>query len=252
MRRRLGYRRIHDLLRLELAGVNHKRVVRPYRHANLPVRKRKKAKRPASERVPLQLGRAVNDVWSMDFVSDSLANGRRIKCLTVADDFSHECVQIAIDFGMSGEYVTRLLGEAARFRGYPSTVRTDKGPEFTSRAFMAWAQAHSVRRILIEPGRRVHTAAYILTMHDTNRCRFWPEFAGGGFPPRRAFTGQVDPQALPPVDAHGKLLAADITPRPSSSSPHIVPSLDQLMMPESVWPRRSSCTGTMADAGKRF
>jgi putative transposase len=103
--------------------------------------------------VPLQLARAVNQVWSMDFVSDSLANGRRIKCLTVADDFSHECVQIGIDFGISGEYVTRLLDEAARFRGYPQAVRTDNGPEFTSRAFMAWAQAHGIRHILIEPGR---------------------------------------------------------------------------------------------------
>ena len=153
VRRRFGYRRIHDLLRPEFASVNHKRVLRLYQEANLSVRKRKKAKRPASERVPLQLARAVNEVWSMDFVSDSLANGRRIKCLTVADDFSHECVQIGIDFGISGEYVTRLLDEAARFRGYPLAVRTDNGPEFTSRAFMAWAQGHGIRHILIEPGR---------------------------------------------------------------------------------------------------
>jgi putative transposase len=153
VRRRLGYRRIHDLLRPEFDGVNHKRVLRLYQEANLSVRKRKKAKRPASERVPLQLARAVNEVWSMDFVSDSLASGRRIKFLTVADDFSHECVQIGADFGISGEYVTRLLDETARFRGYPLAVRTDNGPEFTSRAFMAWAQVHGIRHILIEPGR---------------------------------------------------------------------------------------------------
>ena len=70
--------------------MNHKRVLRLYQEANLSVRKRRKAKRPISERVPLQLARAVNEVWSMDFVSDSLANGRRIKFLTVADDFSHD------------------------------------------------------------------------------------------------------------------------------------------------------------------
>ena len=102
VRRRFGYRRIHDLLRPEFEGVNHKRVLRLYQQANLSVRKRKKAKRPVSERVPLQLARAVNEVWSMDFVSDSLVNGRRIKCLTVADDFTHECVQIGVDFGISG------------------------------------------------------------------------------------------------------------------------------------------------------
>ena len=71
----------------------------------------------------------------MDFVSDSLSNGRRIKCLTVADDFSHECVDIAVDFGIPGQYVTRLLDQAAVCRGYPAVMRTDNGPEFTRRVF---------------------------------------------------------------------------------------------------------------------
>jgi len=68
--------------------------------------------------------------------SDSLANGRRLKCLTVADDFSHEAVDISADNGISNKYVIRLLDQAARFRGYPAAVRTDNGPEFTSRAFI--------------------------------------------------------------------------------------------------------------------
>ena len=153
VRRRFGYRRIHDLLRSEFPGVNHKRVYRLYKNANLAVRRRKKVKRPPNERVPLQIARKVNDVWSMDFVSDSLSNGRRIKCLTVADDFSHECVDIAVDFGISGQYVTRLLDQAAIFRGYPVAVRTDNGPEFTSRAFLAWTSLHGIRHILIQPGR---------------------------------------------------------------------------------------------------
>jgi putative transposase len=153
VRRRFGYRRIHDLLRPQFPGVNHKRVYRLYRQANLAVRRRKKGKRPINERVPLQLARTVNEVWSMDFVSDSLAGGRRLKYLTVADDFSHESVDIVVDFGISGQYVTRVLDRAALFRGYPQAVRTDNGPEFTSRAFMAWAQAHGIRHILIQPGR---------------------------------------------------------------------------------------------------
>ena len=152
-RRRFGYRRIHDLLQPEYPGVNHKRVYRLYSQADLAVRKRKKVRRAASERVPLQLAQSINEVWSMDFVSDSLASGRRIKCLTVADDFSHECVDIAVDYGISGEYVTRLLDRVAVFRGYPLALRTDNGPEFTSRAFMAWANSHGIRHILIEPGR---------------------------------------------------------------------------------------------------
>ncbi len=152
-RRRFGYRRIHDLLRPRFPEVNHKRIYRIYSAAKLAVRKRKKAKRPSNERIPLQIAAAVNEVWSMDFVSDSLVNGRRIKCLTVADDFSHECVDIGVDFGIGGQYVTRLLDRAATFRGYPAVVRTDNGPGFASRAFMAWAQAHGIRHLLIEPGR---------------------------------------------------------------------------------------------------
>lgn len=133
LRRRFGYRRIHDLLRRQFHGVNHKRV-------------------------PLQLARTVNEVWSMDFVSDSLSGGRRLKYLTVADDFSHESVDIAVDFGISGQYMTRVLDRAALLRGYPQAVRTGNGPEFTSRAFMAWAQAHGIRHILIQPGRPCRTA----------------------------------------------------------------------------------------------
>jgi len=106
-----------------------------------------------ASRVPLQLAQNVNEVWSMDFVRDSLANDRCIKCLTVADDFSHEYVDIAADYGISGQYVTRLLDQAAMFRGHPSTVRTDNGPEFTSRAFLAWTQTHGIRHILIQPGQ---------------------------------------------------------------------------------------------------
>ena len=152
-RRRFGYRRIHDLLRPEFPSLNHKRLYRHYCQAGLAVRKRKKAKRPVHERVPLQLARTINEVWSMDFVSDSLSNGRRLKYLTVADDFTHESVDIVVDYGISAQYVTRVLDRAALFRGYPQAVRTDNGPEFTSRVFMAWAQSHGVRHILIQPGR---------------------------------------------------------------------------------------------------
>ncbi len=100
-------------------------VYRLYSAASLTVRKRKKVKRPTSERVLLQLATTVNEVWSMDFVSDSLSNGRRIRCLAVADDFSHECVSISVDRGISGQYVTRLLGQAAAFSGYPWAVRDE-------------------------------------------------------------------------------------------------------------------------------
>ena len=152
VRRRFGYRRIHDLLRPQFPGVNHQRVYRLYRQANLAERRRKKGKRPINKRVPLQPAQTVNEVWSMDFVSDSLLGGRRLKYLTVANDFSRESVDIVVDLGISGQYVTRVLDRAALFRGYPQAVRTGSRSEFTSRAFMAWAQTHGIRHILIQPG----------------------------------------------------------------------------------------------------
>ena len=157
-RRRFGYRRIGDLLRAAGTKINDKRVYRLYKLADLSVRKRRGKQRLKLERVPLHECQTINEVWSMDFVSDSLASGRRIKCLTVTDDFSHECVDIAVDHGIGGEYVVRVLDQVARFRGYPQAVRTDQGPEFTSRAFMAWAQAKGVRHILNQPGKPTQNA----------------------------------------------------------------------------------------------
>jgi putative transposase len=157
-RRRFGYRRIHDLLRAEGRQDNHKRVWRLYSEAKLAVRRRKKVKRPVSERMALSQASRPNEVWSMDFVMDSLANARRLKCLTVADDFTHESVDITVDHGISGGYVVRVLEQAARFRGYPRAIRTDGGPEFTSRVFLGWAHARGIEHILIEPGRPTQNA----------------------------------------------------------------------------------------------
>ena len=88
-RRRWGYRMIHDVLRPQYPGINHKRVYRTYTAEGLSIRKRKKIKR-IGVRVPLVAALAVNQTWSMDFVSDAIsrpgARSRRIKCLTVADD----------------------------------------------------------------------------------------------------------------------------------------------------------------------
>ena len=137
VRRRFGYRRIHDLLRPAYPAINHKRIYRLYTEAQLTVRKRRKAKRPSGERQPLAPARAINEAWSMDFVSDSLVNGRRIKLLTVADDFSHECVDIAVDYGIGGQYVTdcwiRQRASAAIHRSFALTT----GP--SSPAARLWA-----------------------------------------------------------------------------------------------------------------
>lgn len=152
-RRRFGYRRVHQLLLREGIYANHKKVYRLYRDAGLAVRKRKRRKGIAVERHPLVLPAMANDTWSMDFVMDALASGRRIKCLTIVDDYTKECLDLPVAHSLSGEQVCRALDIIAAFRGYPKAVRTDQGPEFTSRALEQWAYTHGVELKLIQPGK---------------------------------------------------------------------------------------------------
>jgi len=133
--------------------VNHKKVYRFYREAGLAVRKRKPRRGVMVKRQPLVLPDASNHTWPMDFVMDSLANGRRIKSLTMVDDFTKECLDIRVAMGISGEQVVRTLDGIAAFRGYPKAFRTDQGPGFTGRALDQWAYRHGVELKLIRPGK---------------------------------------------------------------------------------------------------
>jgi putative transposase len=157
-RRRFGYRRINDLLRREGVWANHKRVCHLYRESALSVRKRRRRKQDMIDRQVLSVPSRPNEVWSIDFVMDALANGRRIKCLTIVDDFTRECLDIAVDYGISGAYVTHVLERIGQFRGLPRAVRTDQGPEFTSRAMDRWAYGHGIDLKLIAAGKPTQNA----------------------------------------------------------------------------------------------
>ncbi len=152
-RRRFGYRRIWQLLRRQGLHVNHKRVYRLYHLSGLGVKRRRRRKGLAAERLPLLRPAAPNLTWSMDFVMDALATGRRIKCLTCVDDFTKECLTVTVAFGIPGVQVTHILDSIALFRGYPATIRTDQGREFTCRALDQWAYEHGVELRLIQPGK---------------------------------------------------------------------------------------------------
>ncbi|MBD8143815.1 IS3 family transposase [Pantoea agglomerans] len=152
-RRRFGYCRIWQLLRREGLHVNHKRVYRFYHLSGLGVKRRRRRKGLATERLPLLRPALPNLTWSMDFVMDAPATGRRIKCLTCVDDFTKECQTATVAFGISGVQVTRILDSIALFRGDPATIRTDQGPEFTCRAIDQWAFEHGVELRLIQPGK---------------------------------------------------------------------------------------------------
>ena len=154
LRPRWGYRRLYRLLRREGMTVNRKRVQRVYREAGLSVRRRAR-KRVAVERVPRSTPITVNIRWSMDFVSDALADGRKIRALSIVDDFSRECPVIAVDRSLPGERVVRELEQVARVRGYPEVIVCDNGPEFRGEALDRWAHEHGVTLQFIEPGKPV-------------------------------------------------------------------------------------------------
>ncbi|EGQ8297177.1 IS3 family transposase, partial [Vibrio parahaemolyticus] len=157
-RRRFGYRRIHRLLRREGFDVNHKRVYRLYCELGLTVSKRRRRKSQCVEREPLLLPSVPNHTWSMDFVMDALSNGRRIKCLTIVDDYTKECLDIPVATGISGDEVVITLESIAAFRGYPASIRTDQGPEFTGKALDQWAYQHGVILKLIQAGKPTQNA----------------------------------------------------------------------------------------------
>ena len=124
----------------------------------LQVQRRRKRRGVALERRPLTIAERPNQVWSIDFVSDALESGRRLKCLTIVDDFTKEAVDIVVDHGISGRYVARVLDAAGRFRQLPATIRTDQGPEFTCKAMDAWAYAHGIELRLIQAGKPTQNA----------------------------------------------------------------------------------------------
>jgi putative transposase len=151
--RRYGYRMIHLRLRHEGWPVNVKRVRRLYRLENLMVRRRKRKKVPLGERQPLLRPSYRNEVWSVDFVFDRLADGRSLKCLTVVDDCTHEAVAIQPDRAISGAYVTRILDSVKAERGLPKVIRSDNGSEFCGRAMLTWAHENGVLLRFIEAGK---------------------------------------------------------------------------------------------------
>lgn len=157
-KRRYGYRRIHVLLRREGWQINHKRTYRLYRDAGLAVRRRKRKRIGPFERRPLAHPPAPNLSWSMDFVADGLADGRRLRCLAIVDDFSRECLAIEVDTSITGSRVKTVLLRLAQSRGLPQSITVDHGPEFEGKVLDAWAYESKVRLAFIRPGKPVENA----------------------------------------------------------------------------------------------
>ena len=153
IKRRYGYRRVYLRLRREGWEVNRKRVYRLYREADLAVRRRKRKRIGVFERKPLPKPTAANVNWSMDFVADGLIGGRRLRCLTMVDDCTRECLAIEVDTSLPGLRVQAVLERLADTRGLPQSITVDNGPEFDSKVLDQWANRSSVQLSFIRPGK---------------------------------------------------------------------------------------------------
>lgn len=158
-RRRFGYRRLQVLLRREGVAVNHKRVYRLYREEGLVVRRRGRKRVAREARLPAVAPQGPNQRWSLDFVSDSLAWGRKIRLLCIIDAFTREALAIEVDTSLPGARVAQVLDRLVRERrAAPVAIVLDNGPELTSRALDQWAYQQGVKLCFIDPGKPVQNA----------------------------------------------------------------------------------------------
>jgi putative transposase len=139
-RRRFGYRRLFILLRREgeRSGIN--RIHRLYREEGLTVRKRRARRKAIGMRAPIPVEAKPNARWSLDFVSDQFANGRRFRILNIVDDVTKECLGAIPDTSISGRRVARELTAIVAWRGKPASIVSDNGTEFTCNAMLAGAR----------------------------------------------------------------------------------------------------------------
>jgi putative transposase len=153
VRRRFGYRRLHIMLRREGIVMNHKKLRRLYREERLQVRRRGGRKRALGTRTPMTLPQGPNQRWSLDFLSDAFADGRRFRILAIVDDFTRECLALVADTSLPGLRVARELDAVIAARGRPAMCVSDNGTELTGTAILRWAQERRVEWHYIAPGK---------------------------------------------------------------------------------------------------
>ena len=152
---RYGYIRITVLLKREGWSVGKKRVYRIYKAEGLEVRTKKRKKRAAQRRVSLPAASASQERWSMDFMSDRLANGRPFRILTVVDQYTRTCPLLLVDTSIGGSKVAAALTKAAEGIDLAQTITVDNGPEFAGKVLDVWAYGHGIELDFIRPGKPV-------------------------------------------------------------------------------------------------
>ena len=150
---RYGYRRIRIFLGRDGDAMSPGRAYRLWRLAKLQVPRKRGRKRVAASRPRPQAPAAANQVWSYDFVFDHCANGQRLKCLTVTDEFTKEGLAIDVGARIRSSRVIEVLSRLVSERGSPAFLRSDNGPEFVSRALLSWITEQGIHTALIDPGK---------------------------------------------------------------------------------------------------
>jgi len=139
-------------------GWNRKRVLRVYRMMKLTMRRRRKKRLPSRTNEGLVVPQKLNETWSMDFMCDTLENGRRFRVLNVIDDYNREALIVKPQLIFPGENVVEALNDLVFYRGKPSNIRVDNGPEFLSQAFVNWCRENEINILYIQPGKPVQNA----------------------------------------------------------------------------------------------
>jgi len=158
LRLRFGYRRLLVLMRREGLVMNHKKFRRLYREERLQVRRRGGRKRALGTRAPLAIPQGADQRWSLDFLSDAFADGRRFRILAVVDDFTRECLALVADTSLPGLRVVRELDVIMAWRGRPAMCLSDNGTELTGMAVLRFSQERQIEWHYIAPGKPTQNA----------------------------------------------------------------------------------------------
>ena len=151
---RFGYRRIRILLQRRGIFMSPDRAWRLWNKAGLQVPKKRKRRRVASSRRPRPLPTtARNQVWAYDFVFDRAANGQQLKCMTVIDEYTRECLSILVDGRIRSGKIVDELSRLVSLHGAPRHIRSDNGPEFVSSAVLKWLTRNEIDTAFIDPGK---------------------------------------------------------------------------------------------------
>ena len=150
---RYGYRRIRIFLGREGHAMSLSRAERLWRKAKLQLPSKRRRKRISSSRPRPLPPRAANHVWAYDFVFDACANGQKLKCLSIVDEFTRECLAIDVAGSIRSARVVELLAKLMSERGIPAFIRSDNGPEFVSMAVLRWLTENKVETVHIDPGK---------------------------------------------------------------------------------------------------